>query len=110
MSVVPIHASNENVAADPSDNVSQSFINMLPDIEKIYHDSLTMPFIKAESKIHDPDIANFYTDLINKTVLKDSPTPAPTPTQTPAPTPTQTPAPTSTPTPTPVPWGGEGEV
>jgi hypothetical protein len=43
----------------------------MPDIEKIYRESLTMPFIKAGSKIYDEDIAEFYNDLINNTVLYD---------------------------------------
>jgi hypothetical protein len=42
---------------------------LLPDIETIYHDALTMPFIKAQSKIYDKDIAEYYQALMDKTGL-----------------------------------------
>jgi hypothetical protein len=68
--VLPIRADTDNLSGQ-SENTTQSFLNLLPDIEKIYHESLTMPFKKAESKIYDPDIANFYHELMGKSVLSD---------------------------------------
>ncbi len=56
---------------DESENVTQSLTGLLPDIEKIYRESLTAPFIQAESEIHDPDIAAFYHTLMEKTGLTD---------------------------------------
>jgi hypothetical protein len=61
-----------NAKTDPqanSDNASGGLLGLLPDFEKIYNDSLTMPFIKAESKIYDPDIADYYRALMDKTGL-----------------------------------------
>ena len=58
-----------------SDNTTSGLANLLPDINKIYREALTMPFIKAESKITDPDIAEFYHELMEKTGLTDSGTP-----------------------------------
>ncbi|OGO20584.1 MAG: hypothetical protein A2Z15_07085 [Chloroflexi bacterium RBG_16_50_11] len=55
----------------PTDNATQSLTGLIPDIEKIYRDALTMPFIKAESKIYDEDIAAFYRELMEKTGLTD---------------------------------------
>ena len=62
---LPIHAQSDNV--DATDNFSLA--ELLPDIEKIYRDALTEPFIEAEKKIYDEDIAQFYHLLIEKTVL-----------------------------------------
>ena len=55
-----------------SENTTTSLTSLLPDFEKIYHDALTEPFIKAEGKIYDPDIADFYRGLMEKTGLTDS--------------------------------------
>ena len=52
-----------------SGNISNGLSNMLPDIEKIYRESLMMPFIKAESKIYDKDIAEYYRALMDRTGL-----------------------------------------
>jgi len=52
-----------------TDNLSQSMVELLPDIEKIYRESLTTPFRKAESKIYDEDIAQFYQELLDNSVL-----------------------------------------
>jgi hypothetical protein len=57
--------------ADESENVTQSLTGLIPDIQKIYRESLTMPFIQAESEIHDKDIAAFYHSLMEKTGLTD---------------------------------------
>lgn len=66
--VLPIRA--ETTTTDNiTDNVTQTFLNLLPDIEKIYRESLQMPFQKAESKIYDEDIAEFYRDLMDATGL-----------------------------------------
>ncbi|OGN98290.1 MAG: hypothetical protein A2Y89_06035 [Chloroflexi bacterium RBG_13_51_18] len=56
---------------DESENVTQSLTGLLPDIEKIYREALTAPFIAAESKIYDEDIAGFYRTLMEKTGLTD---------------------------------------
>jgi len=55
---------------DESENVTQSFMDLLPDIEKIYRESLIAPFEKAESKIYDEDIAEFYGELLDSTGLR----------------------------------------
>ena len=68
---MPIRAETDNLS-NLSENVTQSFINLLPDIEKIYRESLTMPFKKAESKIYDKDIAEFYRELMDTTGLADT--------------------------------------
>jgi|WetSurMetagenome_2_1015567.scaffolds.fasta_scaffold145693_1 hypothetical protein len=51
---------------------STGLANLLPNFEKIYRDALSEPFIKAESKITDPDIADYYHGLMNKTGLTNS--------------------------------------
>lgn len=67
-SVLPASADTADGTA-VTDNNTSFFANLLPDIGKIYRDSLTEPFIKAESKITDDDIAGYYHDLMNKTGL-----------------------------------------
>jgi hypothetical protein len=57
--------------ASESENTSTNLTSLLPNFGKIYHDALTEPFIKAESKIYDPDIADFYRGLMEKTGLTD---------------------------------------
>ena len=69
-SVVPIRAETDNVS-EQSGNLTQSLVDLLPDIEKIYHESLTLPFRKAESKIYDEDIADFYQELLENSVLSE---------------------------------------
>jgi hypothetical protein len=69
--VIPTHAETDN-SSEQSENLTQSFLDLLPDIEKIYHESLTLPFRKAESKIYDEDIAEFYHELLERSVLADS--------------------------------------
>ena len=41
----------------------------LPDIEGIYHESLTTPFQQAGQQIEDPEIKAFYDRLISKSGL-----------------------------------------
>jgi hypothetical protein len=69
--VLPTQAET-TASGGESENVTTSLTNLLPDFEKIYRDALTMPFIKAESKIYDPDIAEFYRELMEKTGLTNS--------------------------------------
>jgi hypothetical protein len=70
--VIPTWAET-SIPVDESDNVTQSFLDLLPDIEKIYRESLIMPFEKAESKIYDEDIAEFYSELLDNTGLRSTP-------------------------------------
>ena len=69
--VGPIQAQSSDLS-EPSDNLSQGLIDLLPDIERIYQESLTFPFHKAESKIYDEDIAQFYHELLDRSGLGDS--------------------------------------
>ena len=57
---------------DPTtDNTTNTFLNMLPDIQKIYRESLLMPFQKAKLKIYDKDIADYYQSLLDATGLSE---------------------------------------
>ncbi len=67
--VIPTRAETGDVS-DLSENVTESFVDLLPDIEKIYRESLLKPFEKAESKIYDEDIAEFYSELLDSTGLR----------------------------------------
>lgn len=68
--VLPIRAdvTSDNVTAT-SDDLATSLVEMLPDIERIYKESFTLPFVKAEDKIYDPEIREFYRELLDNTVL-----------------------------------------
>ncbi len=66
--VLPVMA-DESGSGTVSDNNTGFLADLLPDFEKIYKDSLAEPFIKAESKIQDPDIADYYHGLMDKTGL-----------------------------------------
>lgn len=66
--VFPVSAATGD-PEETSDNLSSGLLNLLPDIEMIYQESLTMPFKKAESKIYDEDIADYYRALMDKTGL-----------------------------------------
>lgn len=68
--VLPAFA-EEVPPTDESENVTQSLTGLISDIEKIYRESLTAPFIQAESEIYDEDIADFYRVLMEKTGLTD---------------------------------------
>ncbi len=70
--VIPTLAETDDLG-DTAENVTQSFTDLLPDIEKIYRESLIMPFEKAESKIYDEDIAEFYRELLDSTGLRSTP-------------------------------------
>jgi hypothetical protein len=65
--VIPTLAET-NGTGDPSENVS-GLTALIPDIETIYRQALLMPFEKAREKIYDPDIAAYYSDLLDKTGL-----------------------------------------
>lgn len=67
--VIPTRAETDNLTGE-SENITQSFLDLLPDIEKIYRESLIAPFEKAESKIYDEDIAEFYRELLDRTGLR----------------------------------------
>jgi hypothetical protein len=66
--VLPTQA-DIDASGTPSENTTNVLLKLLPDIEKIYRESLQMPFIKAESKIYDKDIAEYYRALMDKTGL-----------------------------------------
>jgi hypothetical protein len=68
--VIPVRAVDDG-SGTSSDNATTSLVNLLPDFDRIYRESLTMPFKRAESKITDPDIAAFYRDLMDATGLDD---------------------------------------
>jgi hypothetical protein len=55
-----------------SENNTLGLTNLIPDFEKIYRNALTEPFIKAEGKIYDADIADYYRGLMEKTGLTDA--------------------------------------
>jgi len=67
-SAIPIRAENDNLS-EPSENLTQSLAELLPDIERIYHESLTAPFQKAGRKIYDEDIGQYYQELLDSSVL-----------------------------------------
>jgi hypothetical protein len=69
--VLPVRAGTDNTGST-TDNGTSGLSRLLPDIEKIYRDSLTMPFKQAESKIYDKDIAEYYRALMDKTGLVPS--------------------------------------
>jgi hypothetical protein len=66
--VIPARAVSDSDTGS-SENVTTSLVDLLPDFEKIYRESLTMPFRQAESKITDPDIAAYYRQLMEATGL-----------------------------------------
>jgi hypothetical protein len=68
--IIPTQAAAD-ASTDGSDNSSSGLVKLIPNFEKIYRESLTMPFIKAESKIYDEDILEFYQELMDKTGLND---------------------------------------
>lgn len=68
-SVLPMRA-DDDPGANTTENITETLINLIPDFEKIYEESLTLPFIKAESKIYDEDIAEFYSELLDRTGIR----------------------------------------
>ena len=67
--VMPTQA--ETTVDGTADNVTGGLLDLLPDIEQIYRQSLVLPFQKAAAKIYDPDIAEFYSDLLDATGLSE---------------------------------------
>ena len=53
-----------------SENASTGIMDLIPDFEMIYRESLTRPFVQAESKIYDEDIAEYYRGLLDSTGLR----------------------------------------
>lgn len=66
VSALPIRAQS-----DDSDNASDNFslVELLPDLERIYREALTMPLQEAKKKIYDEDIAQYYDRLLERTGL-----------------------------------------
>jgi hypothetical protein len=74
--VLPTQAATDNSGSASENATNGNVVNILtkliPDIEKIYHESLTMPFKQAEKKIYDKDIAEYFRALMDKTGLVPS--------------------------------------
>jgi hypothetical protein len=68
--VLPTFAETSDPGAESSGN-TQGIVDSISSLDKIYRDALTEPFIKAESKIYDEDIADYYHGLMEKTGLTD---------------------------------------
>jgi len=51
------------------DDGESDLTTLLPDIGRIYRESLAAPFQQVEAEIEDEDIANFYHQLMQKTGL-----------------------------------------
>ena len=71
-SALPIRAQTDSTSdnlSEASANLSQSLVELLPDIEKIYREALLTPLHEAEKKIYDDDIAQFYHTLLEKSAL-----------------------------------------
>ena len=66
VSAMPIGATD-----NLSDNLS--LVELLPDIEKIYREALTLPYQEAAKHIYDEDIAQFYGLLLQRTGLDTPP-------------------------------------
>jgi len=67
-SVLPTSA---DTVATEGTTESGSLIRLIPDIEKIYRQSLITPFLKAEEQIYDDDIRAFYRELLEATGLTE---------------------------------------
>jgi hypothetical protein len=61
---LPLYAQSENTDTD-----NLSLVHLLPDIEKIYEEALTLPLNEAKKQIYDEDIAEFYQLLLERTSL-----------------------------------------
>jgi len=57
------------LANDPQEGQDGGLAALIPDIESIYQQALLMPFEKARAKIYDPDIAEYYSELLDRTGL-----------------------------------------
>jgi len=67
VSAFPITAQADNI----SDNIG--LVDLLPDIEKIYKEALTLPYQEAGKQIYDEEIAEFYYLLLQRTGLDVTP-------------------------------------
>lgn len=67
VSAFPIRAQADNI----SDNIG--LVDLLPDIEKIYKEALTLPYQEAGKQIYDEEIAEFYYLLLQRTGLDVTP-------------------------------------
>ena len=63
-SAIPTRAQTDDLSSD-----NFSLVELLPDIEKIYREALITPLQKAEEKIYDEDIADFYQTLMERSAL-----------------------------------------
>ena len=63
VSALPIRAETDIL----SDNIG--LVDLLPDIERIYQEALTLPYQEAGKQIYDEEIAEFYNLLLQKTGL-----------------------------------------
>ena len=73
-SVLPIRAQTSDGSdnlSSLSENLSQSLVSLLPDIEKIYREALTSPLQEAKKQIYDEDIAEFYNLLLDRSSLNN---------------------------------------
>ena len=73
-SVLPIRAQTSDGSdnlSSLSENLSQSLVSLLPDIEKIYREALTSPLHEAKKQIYDEDIAEFYDLLLERSSLNN---------------------------------------
>ena len=66
VSAMPIEATDIS-----TDNLSLE--DLLPDIENIYREALTLPYQEAAKHIYDEDIAQFYGLLLQRTGLDTPP-------------------------------------
>ena len=74
-SALPICAQTDDAIdnlSEASANLSQSLVELLPDIENIYREALLSPLREAEKKIYDNDVAQFCHTLLEKTALDGS--------------------------------------
>ena len=63
-SAIPTLAQTDDLSSD-----NFSLVGLLPDIEKIYREALITPLQKAEEKIYDEDIGDFYRTLMERSSL-----------------------------------------
>ena len=67
--IIPMRAISDSPEG-LSENDSLGLVDLIPDIERIYEQALLFPFEKAESKIYDEDIAEYYRELLTRAGLR----------------------------------------
>jgi hypothetical protein len=69
--VLIVHGTIAVTAQEPTtpETVTEDPSGLLPDVGKIYRQCLGSPFRQVEGEIHDPDIANYYHNLMQETGL-----------------------------------------